>query len=327
MDIGIDLMGSDSSPLELFHAVHKINLEHGSSITLTVYLDQTAYQLIEAHYAEGAIPSSIRFQIAREVVSMQDDPRLAAKQEGTTQALGMRALAEGKLQAFVSAGNTGALYITARKYLRPKSPKARSFLMAAFPVGKRTVIVCDAGANMSWRADHLVDYAKEAVDFCRKVYQNPQPKVALLNVGTEAMKGTREHRLAYQKLDTLSKEEQGSEFTFIGNIEGRNVLQEEVDIVIADGFSGNILLKTMEGTAAYVFNSILTLLGESQEAENLTKVRTQFHYVGFSGAIFAGFEGLVIKSHGDATEISLYNSISGAIQLLHDRNGLNDKGP
>jgi phosphate acyltransferase len=315
MDIGIDLMGSDCSPLELFLAVQCIAREYGSSVNITVYLDQSAYHLIKNHIPKKDPIANIHFQIVTDVITMSDAPLSALKKEDSPQILGMKALSAKKLQAFVSAGNTGALYVCAKRHLTLKPHLSRPFLMVSLPVADKHVVICDVGANMSCKADHLIQFSEEAVNFYRTVYEDVPPSVALLNVGIEAMKGTQEHRIAYQKLAELSTKKP-QRFNFLGNVEGRGVFQGKVDIVITDGFTGNVLLKTMEGTAEYVFNRIFTLLGDSPLTDKLKEIRPQFHYAEFSGAILAGVDGLVIKCHGDASEASMYNGIKGAIQLL-----------
>lgn len=310
MELGVDLMGSECSPLELFRAVHAIEKDYGASVAITVYLDKASYDLIRDHYQI----SNISFKIITDVVAMDDSPMSVLEKKNCPQVVGMQALAAHETQAFISAGNTGALYVAAKKYLSLKQHVSRPFLMVALPVLDRHVVICDVGANMSCKAHHLVEFAEEAVAFCRNTYGKATPSVGLLNVGVESMKGTQEHRIAYQKLAELSSE--NNAFTFVGNIEGRNVFEGEADVVITDGFSGNVLLKTMEGTASYVFERVLALLDDPSAANALKKIRPQFHYAEFSGAILAGVENLVIKCHGDASEASMYNGIKGAIELL-----------
>ncbi len=320
MELGVDLMGSDSSPLELFHAVHSICHEYGSSIAITAYLDQDSYNQVQQHYSLKSSSSNITFQIVTDIVTMTDPPMSVLEKKGCPQVMGLKSLADGKLQAFISAGSTGALYVCAKRHLPLKPQISRPFLMVALPVADKHVVICDVGANISCKAHHLIEFTKEAVEFFQSSYGRGNPSVGLLNVGVESIKGTQEHRVAYQKLSELSTEEkEHNRFTFIGNIEGRNVFKGKADIVITDGFSGNILLKTMEGTAEYVFDRILTLLEDSDAAEKLQEIRPQFHYTEFSGAILAGLEGLVIKCHGDASEASMYNGIKGAIELLQTK--------
>lgn len=316
--IGIDLMGSDCLPMELFRAAYRISYEVSPVTRFTIFLDQPTYKLIEAYYTSYSNTSNISFQICEEVISMTDDPFTALKKKKSSLALGIKALGEGKLQAFVTAGNTSALYLSAKKYLPLKASISRPFLMASLSFkGRRTMVLCDAGANMSCKASHLLEFAEEAATFYRQIYANITPTVALLNVGVEAFKGTQELRIAYRKLTQLSANSQKAcGFKFIGNIEGRNIFREEADIIVTDGFSGNILLKTMEGTAAYVCDRILTLMENAPERERLKRIFPQFHYAEFSGAILAGVEGLIIKCHGDASETSMYNSIKGALQTI-----------
>lgn len=317
MELGVDLMGSDCSPLELFQAVHLIQQEYGDEVNITAYLDQNSYDQIRHHHSLDSSLSSINFEIVSDIVAMTDSPLSVLDKGNCPQVKGMKSLSQGKVRAFISAGNTGALYICAKRHLSLKPHISRPFLMVSLPVGNKHVIICDVGANMSCKSHHLIEFTEEAVNFYREMYQGENPSVALLNVGVEAIKGTQEHRVAYQKLAELSVDKKGhNSFTFIGNIEGRDVFKGDADIVVTDGFSGNVLLKTMEGTAEYVFDRIIALLNDTAVIEKLEEIKPQFHYAEFSGAILAGVEGLVIKCHGDASEASMYNGIKGAIELL-----------
>lgn len=317
MELGVDLMGSDCSPLELFRAVYSIGQTYGPSLAITTYLDQESFEQIQQDYSLEQNSSNITFQLVTDVVTMTDSPMSVLEKEDSPQVMGLKDLSKGKIRAFISAGNTGALYVCAKKHLPLKPQVSRPFLMVALPVGNKHVIICDVGANMSCKAHHLLEFTREAVNFYQDNYGGSPPSVALLNVGVESIKGTQEHRVAYQKLAEVSTDQNNAHmFSFIGNIEGRDVFKGKADIVITDGFAGNVLLKTMEGTAEYVFDRILTLLDDPTTTEKLQEIRPQFHYAEFSGAILAGVEGLVIKCHGDASEASMYNGIKGAIELL-----------
>lgn len=320
MNLGIDLMGSDCSPLELFQATLSICRDYGQETSLTLYVDKVAFDAIITQHPIESHPKQISFCVVEEVVKMTDDPLTALKKENCPQVLGMKALAEKSQQAFISAGSTGALNVCAKRFLPMKPGVSRPFLMVMLPVGEKHVILCDVGANMSCKADHLVQYADAAIEFQRQHFSNTPPKIALLNVGTESNKGTLEHRIAYQKLAERSLiEDSPKRYTFAGNIEGRNIFDGQADIVITDGFTGNVLLKTMEGTAEYVLDRLISLLGDSELSKQLQKERSRFHYTEFCGAVLAGVDGLVIKCHGDASEISMYNGIKGAIELLRSQ--------
>ncbi len=160
---------------------------------------------------------------------------------------GIRNLKERDIDAFVTAGNTGAL-IAAATIILPMLPEvARPALMALLPTRKGLVTVIDVGGNVSVKAPQLVQFAKMGVAFQRTYRNCPNPTVGLLNIGAESKKGTPEHRQAY---DALSE---APNMTFIGNVEGREVFQGRVDVLATDGFTGNVFLKTSEGVSSFIF--------------------------------------------------------------------------
>lgn len=211
---------------------------------------------------------------------MEDAPLAAIRSKrGSSLCIGIRMLKEGLLQAFISAGNTGALIACAKIELPELPGVERPALMTLLPTRLGEMAVLDVGANTTYKVKHLVQFAAMGVAY-QKSRGIEVPKVGLLNIGSEARKGTPELQLAYNELLALSKKKNAS-FSFSGNIEGRDVFNGEIDVLITDGFTGNVFLKTAEGIAAVIMEELHSpLIQESspQVKEILAHLQQRLHY-------------------------------------------------
>lgn len=300
-------MGSDQSPEILI----KATLGFASSDTSNYVLIGTkqAEQFFHDLKDQYTIKGDLSFELASHSIEMDESPLLALRKKKKSSLLvGMRLLREGKIDAFVSAGNTGALLSCAKMHL-PSLPKIlRPALIALLPTKKDPVAILDIGANVTCKEQNLIQFA-----YLGSAYQalrgNTKPKLGLLNIGTEAVKGTSELKKAYRALSKLKTES----FEFIGNVEGKEIFEGNVDVIVTDGFTGNIFLKTAEGLA----NFVLDRLQNTLEADSFDDLKKYLHYAEYPGAILVGTQGLVIKCHGDASPQAFKNGIRGAIQLIH----------
>jgi phosphate acyltransferase len=303
--IGVDLLGSDAPSRELVD-------------TLALFLEQ--YPSRASFVAFGSpdsflgLKSSDLLQCVEtdEEIHMADDPLKAVrKKKRASMTLGMEMLKEKKIDALISCGNTGALLALSTLKLRPLPNISRPALVASLPTQQDEVAVVDVGANINSSADLLVEFASIGTAY-KQCMGVQSPRVALLNIGTEPIKGTKILREAYERL-TLTNDKT---FTFVGNIEPRDVFKGKVDVIVTDGFSGNIFLKTAEGIGEMLLFDI-----EQQKAthhpcfEHLCK---KLSYSKYPGALLAGCHGLVIKCHGTAKPSALVNSILKAIQLYNE---------
>jgi len=307
--IGIDLLGSDTPPEELLSALLKFFLELKGSAHLFLFGTAPLFKGIP-------FPSKITPVPVSEVISMEDNPLSAIRHKRKSSlCTGIDMLKEGKLQAFISAGNTGALMAYAKMRLPDLPGIDRPALLTLLPTREQEIAVLDVGANTTFKAEHLYQFALMGAAYQRsRGVQNPT--VGLLNIGAEAKKGTPELREAYKMLEKLKKAR------FIGNIEGRDVFQGHIDVLVTDGFTGNVFLKTAEGIAGV----ILDQLEESAQEEcsphlkgMLSAMRTQLHYAEYPGAILCGVDGIVMKCHGNTSSQSFTHSVVSAIRLIkHD---------
>ncbi len=298
MRIGVDLMGNDNAPQVLLNALKGLSLPQEVEIVV----------IATPEWEQEAKPFA--FIAASEVIGMEEHPLLALrKKRNASMAVGLRALKEKKLDAFVSAGNTGALISSAKMILSTWKGILRPALITLMPTKKNWVAVLDVGANIQAKAAHLVQFAHLGAAY-QRAQGVERPRVGLLNIGSEPLKGTSELRLAYQMLQKKSP----PSFHFVGNIEGKSVFDGEVDVLVTDGFTGNVFLKTAEGIASLILDRIHNHI-PSTEIKNFQSL----HYAEYPGALLAGIKGLVIKCHGYSTPKGFTNAILEAANLVQEK--------
>lgn len=321
MRIGIDLMGSDRAPALLFRAVVQAAEKMKSDHILCVIASSP---VIDELRPLSKPQVSIQFVAAEDSIVMSDDPLTALRQKkNSSLVIGMRMLKKHQIDAFVSCGNTGALVASAALLLPRLPGVTRPGLLAMLPTEKGSIFVLDAGGNVSCKAQHLVQFAYLGAAFQRAMKEGVIPAVGLLNVGAESKKGTKEVRQAYDLLLSHARELTGGGMApymnFVGNVEGQDVFQGAVDVLITDGFAGNVFIKTAEGIASLLFKSLKTILDPHLSKtckQALSELERQFSDAEYPGAIVCGVEGIVIKVHGNVSEKALFNSILGASNYI-----------
>lgn len=320
MRIGIDLMGSDRSPQVLFDAVVQVAKQLDFSHSLVVFADQKSISLFSDLKKKLSSPSQaiIEFYPVRDVITMFDEPVEAVrKKKHSSLVQGIKLLnqkGEERLDAFVSAGNTGALVAAATLNLPLLPGVRRPAILASLPTETGQVSIIDVGGNVSCKASHMVSFAKLGACFETICHGIALPKVGLLNVGAESKKGTSEHRLAYQILSTKA-----GPFQFVGNVEGREIFQGKAHVLVTDGFTGNVLLKTTEGVASFILDFLRNSFAASSSPHTqhlLQRLQSHFSYSEYPGAILLGMEGIVVKCHGDSSAKAMYNSIKAAVAYV-----------
>jgi phosphate acyltransferase len=302
-------MGSDTSPEILFDALPAIADNLPEKVSFTLFATKEILADRPQHPLFTFIP-------VEEVVAMDEDPLTAIrKKKNSSISIAMKYLKEGKISALISGGNTGALIASAKLTLPMLPGIKRAALLALLPTERKPIAVLDVGANISFKTEHLIQFALMGIAY-QKSRGIANPKVGLLNIGPEAIKGTPILREVYQKLIELNKEES----IFLGNIEGKAVFRGDLDVLVTDGFTGNIFLKTAEGIAAFISKELEQIEeGGEKLKEILTTLKRHLDYSEYPGAILCGVNGIVIKCHGDFSPQALNNSIRGTIRLLeHD---------
>lgn len=322
-------MGSDRSSSILFEAVLTASKELDSATILHVFATEEVVNNIRSNpnFSSSYSPSSakIEFHFVQDVIHMTDEPLEAIRRKKNSSLLyGMRFLKKRQIDAFVSAGNTGALIAAATVLLAPLPSIKRSALLANLPTAKGSVAVIDVGGNVACKSHHLIQFASMGASYQRLCHGIERPRVGLLNIGVESKKGTSELRQVYEVLsEGKNSPFKQQQMEFIGNVEGREVFQGAVDVLVTDGFTGNVFLKTSEGLSSFILDLVKDGLGASlseQHIEGLfSHLKSHFNYEEYPGAILCGVDGVVVKCHGESSARGVLNGIRGAIKLVRNQ--------
>ncbi|MFT3965590.1 MAG: phosphate acyltransferase PlsX [Sphingobium sp.] len=319
--IAIDAMGGDEG-VRVMVAGAALALERHGALRFLLIGDEAAIK--DALHGRPALAAAVEIQHTHIVVAGTDKPSQAIRTgRGSSMALAVDAVKAGRAGAAVSAGNTGALMAMAKLSLRTMPGIDRPALAALLPsLGDNDIVMLDLGANTECDARNLVQFAIMGAAYAHTFMGLDNPRVRLLNIGTEELKGTDEIREA----STILRGATNVPFRFDGFIEGDKIAFGEADVIVSDGFAGNIALKTAEGTARMVteflrraFTSSLRSKAGfllSKPALHLLKVHLDPN--NHNGAVFLGLNGIVVKSHGSANDKGVANAIHVAARLLED---------
>ena len=318
MKIILDAMGGDNAPLApVMGAVQAVR-----DFDVQVVLVGRGQEILQVLSSQGIadLPAGIEIANADEVVDMHDDPaNVIRKKKNSSMVIGLKMLADGQGDAFVSAGSTGALLTGATLIVKRVKGIRRAAMGPAFPnkAGGKTVI-CDCGANAECTPEFLLQFGLVGSLFAQKNLGVQNPKVGLLNIGTEDSKGTPLQKEAYAK---LSKAHEQGLLNFVGNVEARDVPLGAVDVVVCDGFSGNVLLKSIEGTAMYMGSlmkhkifkrSFFSKIGYLLCKAGVDEVMSLLDYRTIGGTQFLGIKKPVIKAHGSSDALAFRNALRQA---------------
>ena len=322
ISIAIDAMGGDNSPDKTIEGI-KLFLEKYSFIDdylLNVFGKE---DLIREKLKKFNIESnSINIINADKVISNNETPLTAIKNSRNTSMWNcISHQLEGKSDISLSAGNTGVLLVISRMILKMMTNVGKPALAGLWPNQKGVNVVLDLGANIECSEQNLIDFAKLGSALYRALFPKEQPKVSLLNVGSEEIKGTELLKNTSKSLNDLAKK---NNFIYNGYIEGNEITDGNSNVIVTDGFTGNIALKTAEGTAKFLTNNLKKSLSESI----LSKFSLLFSYVSlkrfrekldprkYNGAIFLGLNGPVVKSHGGTDALGFYYSIDLCYKII-----------
>lgn len=329
--IGIDLMGGDKPPHLFFSAILQAAETLASSLdSLLIIATHGVIEQFSAllHRREHAhVRNLIHFKSVADTITMTDNPLGAIRlKKDSSLVVGMRMLKKEQIDAFICCGNTGALIASATLSLPMLPGIVRPALLATLPSARGPVAVLDVGGNVLCKTRNLVQFAFLGAAYQRVVQGIEVPSVGLLNIGVESKKGTVEVRQAYDFLrnhcQNLAARGITPRLRFAGNVEGRDLFKGVVDVLVTDGFSGNILLKTTEGVAEFIFSS-LSMIAKGNANESFhnafANLETLFSYNEYPGAIICGVEGIVMKIHGNASPKSLLSSIIAASECIQKK--------
>ena len=320
--IAIDAMGGDNSPSKTIEGLSlflKKNLQN-NDFFINLYGDKTK---IEHELNKFSVSKKlIKIVHSSSVVSDDETPLSAVKNSRNTSMWNsINSQIEGDADISLSAGNTGVLLVISRMILKMMSQLSKPALAGLWPNKNGMNVVLDLGANIECDDENLVEFAELGSALYKSLYPHDKPLVSLLNVGSEEIKGTEILKKAYKKLNNLSDE---NNFIFKGYIEGNKIMDGSTNVIVTDGFTGNIALKTAEGTAKFITDNLKKSLTENI----LTKISLIFSYFAlkkfknrldprkYNGAIFLGLNGPVVKSHGGTDAIGFYHSIDLCYKIV-----------
>ncbi|RTE08630.1 phosphate acyltransferase PlsX [Paenibacillus whitsoniae] len=309
MRIAIDAMGGDHAPKVVVEGAIAAAKEW-NDVHIILVGNQAA---IESHMTEK--PANITIRHAEEVIEADDEPvKAVRRKKDASMVVAGKLVREKEAEAMISAGNTGALMTTGLLVVGRIPGIERPALAPMLPTMDGSgVLALDLGANMDATPEQLLQYAIMGSIYRAKVHGIAKPRVGLLNVGTEAAKGNELTKAAYPLMEQAPIE-------FVGNIESSQVLKASCDVIVCDGFAGNIMLKTLEGAASAIFSALKqeftkTLFSKLAAAilkPGLTKFRKKMDYTEHGAAPFLGLDGLVLKSHGSSDANAIYNAVRQA---------------
>ena len=315
--IAVDAMGGDGSPKKIIDGI----VHHYQSNKNTYYQIFGDKKKIEDSIKNKLDKSTFEIINTDEVVEGTDTPLGAAKRgKNTSMWLAVESVKNKKADIVISAGNTGALLVIAKLNLKMIDNIDKPALSALWPNKKGMSVVLDLGANIECNDKNLIDFAFMGSSLFNSLYPNEKAKVALLNIGSEEIKGNEIIKDTYQKLNQI----ENSNYDFIGYIEGNELMNGDVNVIVADGFTGNVALKTAEGTANFITSELKKTMSSSLigkistflNIQNLKKFKKRLDPRLYNGAIFIGLDSPVIKSHGGTDYIGFSNSLSVCSRII-----------
>ena len=312
MRIIVAAMGGDKAPQEIVKGAIRARKELGVEITLVGKVEEVKACL------EGEDLSNYELVDAREVITMEDDPSTATRRKkDSSMAVALRLLSEGKGDAAVSAGSTGALLTGATLTVKRIRGIRRAALAPVLPAGERGVMLIDCGANVECTAEYLLQFAYMGSYYAKKMLGCENPRIGLLNVGTEDTKGG---ELQHQAFALLREASEQGRINFVGNIEGTGVFEGQADVVVTDGFTGNVLLKGAEGVIKYMMGALKGVFYKSGKnklaaavlKKDLKEMKKSLDVNEVGGTALIGISRPVIKAHGASNAASFFAAIRQA---------------
>ena len=322
ISIAIDAMGGDNSPDKTIEGVKIFLDKNKNNDDFTLNLFGREKDIRDKLLKYKISTNSISIINTDTIVSDEETPLTAVKNSKNTSMWNcIKHQLDGKSDISLSAGNTGVLLVISRMILKMIDQVNRPALAGLWPSQNGMNVVLDLGANIECNDQNLVDFAELGAALFKSLFPNEKPKVSLLNIGSEEIKGTEILKVASRRLKELSNEDN---YIYNGYIEGNHIMSGQSNIIVTDGFTGNIALKTAEGTAKFIIKNLKKSLTENI----MTKLSLVFSYFSlkkfkekldprkYNGAIFLGLNGPVVKSHGGTDSIGFYHSIDLCYKIV-----------
>ena len=320
MKIIVDAMGGDNAPQAPVMGAIQANAEYGVDITL-VGRGEEILKVLEDNGIKD-LPAGVEIAHSSEVVEMCDNPATAFREKkDSSLTIGLNLLKSGAGDAFVSAGSTGALLSGATLVVKRIRGIRRAALAPVVPTGNGGAVLIDCGANAECPPEYLLQFAYMGSYYAEHVLGRPEPKVGLLNLGVEPSKGTSLQTTVYPMLKAAGE---AGRINFVGNVEAREAVEGAVDVIVCDGYSGNIFLKTMEGTGLYLVRelkgifkkNLITKLAAVMVSGGLKRLKKLMSSSEVGGTALVGISKPVIKAHGSSDAYAIKNAIRQARQYV-----------
>jgi len=322
ISIAVDAMGGENAPeknidgLSIFLNKNKSN----DDFVIKLYGNK---DILTREISKRKIPDNkIEIIHTEGTISEKETPLTAIKNsKNTSMWNAIKAQIDGNADISLSAGNTGVLLVISRMILKTMKEVSKPALAGLWPSKKGMSVVLDLGANIECDEKNLVDFSEMGSALYKSIFPEKKPHVSLLNIGSEEIKGTEVLKKAYLKLKNLSND---NNFIFDGYIEGNKLMDGKTNVIVTDGFSGNIALKTAEGTAKFIIDGLKESLTENFISKlsiifsyfSLKKFKSKLDPRKYNGAIFLGLNGPVVKSHGGTDAVGFYHSIDLCYKIM-----------
>ena len=305
--IAIDAMGGDNSPDKVLDGI-EISLKNNKENFFYLYGNKKLLE--EKINKKENLKNNCKIMEAEDVILDDESPLAGAKKSKETSMWKViNSLKEKETDIALSAGNTGALLVISRLLLKTIDGISKPALAGLWPNQNNMNVVLDLGANIECNEKNLVDFACMGSAFYQSIFKTDRPKISLLNIGLEEYKGND----ILKKTFTILKENKMKNFNFTGYIEGNHIMDGDIDVIVTDGFTGNIALKTAEGTANFITKNLKNSLNKLSilfSLSSLKKFKEKLDPRKYNGAIFLGLENPVVKSHGGTDAIGFAHSIN-----------------
>ncbi|OOB78279.1 MAG: phosphate acyltransferase [Epulopiscium sp. Nuni2H_MBin001] len=317
MKIAIDAMGGDYAPVELIKGCIKAAKTAEAELVLIGQEEAIKTELKKYEYDR----SKIKILNANGVITMDDSFSAVRTKKDSSMVVGLNLVKDGKVDAFISAGNSGALVAGATTIVGRLKGVSRPALTPLIPTKKGYSLLIDAGANVDAKPEFLHHFAKIGSVYMQACLGIQNPKVGLINIGTEVEKGNKLTKETYPLL------QEDSDINFIGNIEAREIPEGEADVLVCDAFVGNVILKFMEGFGNWVFSmvkfeftrNIATKVAALLMKKGVGNIKKKFYYNDQGGAPLLGIKGIVIKIHGNSKDTEMASAILQAEGFVRNK--------